>query len=131
MIPATTAYEASYRHESNGRAHFTSKPVIAWSDDGAALVVDMKTGRLRDADSWNNFAGLREATAAVIGAVPGGSWRAEHSTEEGDIESTPVLAWLVHADGYCTPTVADRDGYTDDPTTASNFVRLYQPEDEA
>lgn len=131
MIPATARYEASYRHEKDGRAHFTTKPVIAWGDDGAALVADMKTGRLCDADSWSNFAGLAMADAEVVGVIPGGSWRAEHSTDDGDVESTPVLAWLVHADGSCTPTIADRDGYTDDPTTASNFIRLYEPEEES
>ncbi len=131
MTPATARYEASYRHEGDRGAHFTTKPVIAWGDDGAALVADMKTGRLRDADSWSNFAGLAMADAEVVGVIPGGSWRAEHSTDDGDVESTPVLAWLVHTDGSCTPTIADRDGYTDDPTTASNFVRLYEPEEES
>ncbi|MGV9242643.1 hypothetical protein [Streptomyces sp. NPDC003710] len=130
MIPATRPFDARYRQANGDRTYFTTKPVIAWSDDGTALVPDPKTGRLVDADSYSNFAGLIAADAEVVGVIPGGSWRAEHSTDDGDVESTPVLAWLVHTDGSYTPTIADRDGYTDDPTTASNFVRLYQPEEQ-
>lgn len=130
MIPATNLYEARFRHETDGRPNFTTKPVIAWSDDGTALVADVKTGRLRDADSWSNFAGLATVDAPVVGAVPGGTWRAEFSTDEGGLNSWPILAWLVHADGTCAPVHADRDGYADDPTTVSNFVRLYQPEED-
>ena len=127
MIPATQPYEARYRHEGNGKQHFSTKPVIAWDDDGAALVPDEKTGRLREASSYSNFAGLAPADAPVIGTAPGGGWYAEHRTDNGDVDSIPVLAWLVRADGSLTPTIADSDGYTDDPTTASNFIRLYQP----
>ncbi|MFD9225243.1 hypothetical protein ACFWDI_35765 [Streptomyces sp. NPDC060064] len=128
MIAAShDPYEARFRHENNGRPHFSTKPVIAWDDDGCALVPDEKTGRLREASSYSNFAGLAPADAPVIGTAPGGGWSAEHRTDNGDTEATPVLAWLVHADGSLTPTIADIDGLTDDPTTASNFVRLHPP----
>lgn len=132
MIPATHPYEARYSHENptGGRPYFTTKPVVAWDEDGAAMVADQKTGRLREASSYSNFAGLAKADAAVVGVVPGGTWRAEFSTDEGGTTSWPVLAWLVRADGECTPVHADRDGCTDDPTTASNIVRLYQPEED-
>jgi hypothetical protein len=127
MIPAADRYEASYRHENDGRAHFTTKPVIAWGDDGAALVADMKTGRLRDADSWSNFAGLTKADVPLIGAVPGGEWRAETRTDSGDTGSRPILAWTLDAEGTCTPLVADSDGYTEDATGGQGFVRIYHP----
>ncbi|MDX3235682.1 hypothetical protein PV392_08275 [Streptomyces sp. ME03-5709C] len=131
MIPAPHApYEASYRHENGGRPYLTSKPVIAWDNDGTALVPDEKTGRLRAADSYSNFAGVAPAKVPAVGILPGGTWRAEFRDDDGGVVSNPVLAWLVHADGSCVPTVADADGYADDPTTASNFVRLFQPEEE-
>ncbi|MFD4524860.1 hypothetical protein ACFWP7_13230 [Streptomyces sp. NPDC058470] len=126
MISAA-GYEASYRHENNGQSHFTTMPVIAWRDDGAALVADMKTGRLRDADGWANFAGLRKADVPIIGVIPGEGWRAEVKTDTGDTDSRPILAWTLDAEGTCTPLVADSDGYTEDATGGVNFIRVYQP----
>jgi hypothetical protein len=129
MIPATARYDASYRHETDGRPHFTTKPVIAWGDDGAALVADMKTGRLRDADSWSNFAGLRKADVPVVGVIPGEGWRAEAKTDTGDTDSRPILAWTLDAEGACTPLVADSDGYTEDATGGENFIRIHHADE--
>jgi hypothetical protein len=127
MIPATARYEANYRQENNGRAYFTTKPVLAWGDDGAALVADMETGRLRDADSWANFGGLRKADAPIIGVIPGEGWRAEIKTDTGDTDSRPILTWTLDAEGTCTPLVADPDGYAEDATGGVDFIRVYQP----
>ncbi|WP_455359991.1 hypothetical protein [Streptomyces sp. SYSU K21746] len=130
MIPASHPYEARYRHDGHVRPYVTTKPVIAWGDDGVALVADEKTGRLREASSYSNFSGVAPADAEVVGAVPGGTWRAEFSTDEEGTVSWPVLAWLVRSDGECSPVYADRDGLTDSPLAVGNFVRLYQPEED-
>ncbi|MFF4347560.1 hypothetical protein [Streptomyces sp. NPDC001530] len=128
MIPAH-GYEASYRHENNGRAHFSAKPVIAWGDDGAAMVADMETGRLRDADTWSNFAGLRKADTPLVGVIPGDGWRAEIRTDAGDTDFRPILAWTLDAEGTCTPLVADSDGYAEDATRGENFTRICHSDD--
>jgi hypothetical protein len=125
MIPATARYEARYRHENNGHAYFTTKPVVAWGDDGAALVADMKTGRLRDADSWSNFAGLAKGDVPLVGAIAGAGWRAETRTDTGDTDSRPILAWTLDVEGTCTPLVADADGYAEDATGGEGFIRIY------
>lgn len=132
MIPASHPYEARYRHaKPDGGSYFITKPVVAWTQDGVAQVADEKTGRLRDADSWSNFAGLVSAKAPVVAAIPGGTWWAEYADDEGDAISWPVLAWLVHSDGECVPVHSDRDGVVDDVTSPGNFVRLYQPEEDS
>ncbi|MFF7180162.1 hypothetical protein [Streptomyces sp. NPDC008121] len=131
MIPASHPYEARYRHDKPaGGSYFTTKPVIAWDATGTAQVADEKTGQLRDANTWSNFAGVVKGKAPVVAAIPGGTWRAEYSQDDEGSMAWSVLAWLVHSDGECTPVHSDRDGAVDDPTTVSNFVRLYQPEED-
>jgi hypothetical protein len=130
VIPASHPFEARYRHDKpDGGSYFTTKPVIAWDADGTAQVADQKTGRLRDADSWSNFAGLVVADSPVAAALPGGSWRACYTDDQGGEISWPVLAWLVHSNGQCTPVTSDRDGFVDDATSPGNFQLLFQPEE--
>jgi len=126
MIPATHPYEARYRHDNNGKPYTSTKPIIAWDDHGAALVADAKSGRLVDATSYSNFVRVTPADPAVVGVIPGGGWHAEF--DDGDIGSTPVLAWLVSADGSCAPIASDADGSAFDPTEIGNFVRVKAPE---
>lgn len=133
MIPATRPYEARFKHETTGpdgktRTHYTEKPVIAWDKQGQPLVAD-KRGVLVAATGWTNFAGVHEAEPPVIAAIPGGGWVAEFTDEEGAAR-WPIVAWTVRADGSCTPLTVDRDGMCDDPTDATNFGRIYHPDDE-
>jgi hypothetical protein len=134
MIPAHHPYVARYAHKAtapNGklRTHYTTKPVIAWDDDGHALVAGDRT--LVRADSWTNFADLCEGTAKVIAAFPGGDWKAEFRNDDGSVFSCPITAWVVKDDGDCTPLHADGEGWCDNPSEAGNFVRLYHPDDES
>ncbi|MFH0244441.1 hypothetical protein ACGRHY_18955 [Streptomyces sp. HK10] len=132
MIVPSQRFTAIYRHEGSAdgktRTHYTNKPVIAWDDDGNPLVVDGKTGRLRDAGSWSNYVGVHEGEPVVVAALPGDGWRAEYRDDDGTVHSSPVVAWLVYDDGSVKPADTDRDGYVDFPTTVSNFVRIYRPE---
>lgn len=134
MIPATRPHTARYKHETTGpddKPHvvYSTKPVIAWDADGVALVADKKTGRLRPADSWTNFHDVQPDKGRVTTAIPGAGWRAEFRFE-GRLHSWPVVAWLVREDGECEPLTVDRDGIADDPTTTSNFTRLFHPGEE-
>ncbi|MEU6344458.1 hypothetical protein ABZ883_26320 [Streptomyces sp. NPDC046977] len=134
MIPAQhVPYEARYSQENNGRKHFTTKPVVAWDDNGTAQVVDEKTGHLRDANSYTNFADLVPvALAPVVAAIPGGGWRVEYrdDEDEGRTFSEPVLAWQIRADGDCVPLTVDATGYACDPCDGANFVRVFLPAEE-
>lgn len=128
MIPNTGRYVAQYRRETEGRQHFTSKPVVAWAADGAAQVVDHRTGRLVDADDYSDFARVIEHDVApVVAAVPGGGWLAEHHSEDEGTWTEPVLLWSVRADGSVEPQCMAADGLSGDPTNDSCFVRLYHP----
>lgn len=134
MIPAEPgAYVAHYRQENKGTGahHFSTKNVVAWDEDGAAQVLDPRTGRLIDASSYNNFARVIEAdTTAVVGAIPGGGWLAEYRDDDGTTFTWTVVAWNVRADGTLDPICTDSGGITGDPTEDDNFVRLYLPSEE-
>ncbi|MFE9121340.1 hypothetical protein [Streptomyces sp. NPDC007172] len=128
MIPAVHPYEARYRHESGGpHFYFTTKPVIAWSDEGLALVADETTGRLRKADTYSNFAGLSAGDAKVVATLPGGGWLAEFRQEDGTSTFCRVIGWLVQDDGTCTPGVSCQDGIVENPVESPNFIRLHEP----
>jgi hypothetical protein len=126
--PSARTHEARFRHENNGEPYFTVLPVVGWSGDGCALVADEKTGRLRDADTWSNFAGLVPVDPVPLNAIPGQGWLVECETGTGDTETAPVLAWAFDSAGNCTPLVADSDGYTEDATVRTGFTRIYHPD---
>ncbi|URM90388.1 glycosyltransferase family 4 protein [Streptomyces sp. MRC013] len=132
MIPNTGRYLAQYRRQaSQGRQHFTTKPVIAWDSDGVAQVVDHRTGRLVDADSYSDFARVIEQDPApVVAAVPGGGWLVEHLSDDEGTWVEPVLLWNVRADGTVDPQCMSSDGISGDPTSDPSFVRLYHPDHE-
>lgn len=131
MIPTSnTVYVARYKHETDGHPRYSLRPVVAWND-GTAQVVDRRTGRLVDADTFANFADvLADDTAPVVAAVPGGEWLAEHRAEDGSTYTRRVVVWNVRADGSLDPVCVDSDGVTGDPTDDRDFVRLYLPGDE-
>ncbi|MFF8556605.1 hypothetical protein ACF058_27720 [Streptomyces sp. NPDC015501] len=83
MIPAQHPYEANYQQEENGRTVYRSKPVIAWDDEGQALVVDERSGRPVPANNGRPFTGLSEGGHPVAAAIPGGGWSARYKNEDG------------------------------------------------
>ncbi|MFE0201248.1 hypothetical protein ACFWZS_30850 [[Kitasatospora] papulosa] len=128
MIPAQHPYEANYKHEENGRTVFRSKPVIAWDDEGQALVVDERSGRLVPANNRRTFTGLSEGGHPVVAAVPGGGWGARYKNDDGTFTVDPLVAWTVRSDGTLTPVDTDATGVCDDPTAMGNFDGLIAPE---
>jgi hypothetical protein len=129
LIPAQQPHHAHYKHESNGRTHFTTKPVIAWDDDGRPLVLHSKSHRLVLADSYSNFHGVSEAPGQVVAAIPGGGWKVVYE-DDGELVTDSVLLWLVRADGSVTPMDGDRTGDIDNPLSVSNFKQLLAPGEE-
>ncbi|WP_420032281.1 hypothetical protein ACN2WE_05305 [Streptomyces sp. cg28] len=127
MIPAAQPYRARFKHEKGGRASYTFLTVIAWDDDGHALVVDSKRGLLVRASSYGNFDTLWEGDNPVVGAIPGGGWAAVFKEDDGTLEIDPLVAWHVYPNGTLSPVTMERGGMTEDPTDATNFERLLAP----
>jgi hypothetical protein len=125
VIPAIQPYVAHYKHVDNGRTYHSTKPVIAWDDDGKPLVAD--DSQLVRASRWTNYDGVMEADAPVIAALPGQGWVVEYKEDDGSTYTNPVLCWLVRSDGSTTPLDSDGTGYCDEPATVGNFVRLIPP----
>ncbi|MFD8288011.1 hypothetical protein ACFV2B_07225 [Streptomyces lavendulae] len=140
MIPAQHPYEANYKQVEDGRTVYRSKPVIAWNDEGEALVVDERNGRLVPANNGRTFTGLSEGGHPVVAAIPGGGWSARYKNQDGSFTVDPLVAWTVRSDGTLTPVDTDTTGVCDDPTTMGNFdslvalgpeVRTAQPDSSA
>lgn len=130
MIPATTPFVAHFNEHARpggGRTIPTTKPVIAWDDDGRALVVDDKTGRLTRADSYKNFGGVEQATSSYVTAVPGGGWRLAWKQTDGTEYMEPVLAWAIDGNGYGQAISADADGLVDTVESHDGNPRFIPP----
>ncbi|WP_393063402.1 hypothetical protein [Streptomyces sp. LN549] len=127
MIPAQHPYEAHYKQEEDGRTVYSSKPVIAWDDEGQALVVDQRNGRLVPANNGRAFTGLSEGEHPVVAAIPGGGWSARFTESDGSSTVDPLVAWTVRSNGTLTPIDTDTTGLCDDATAVSNFDGLVAP----
>lgn len=134
MIPATTPYRVTLRHErpgADGKTHysFSHVPIIAWSDDGAPLVAG-STSLLRG-DEIPGFFGLTPADDHYIAAIPGGGWRIRWFVDEDESFVEPVLAWVITGEGVARPVTIDRYGVIDvvGDDTDQPF-HLIRPDDE-
>ncbi|GAA3256010.1 hypothetical protein [Streptomyces lavendulae] len=133
MIPATQSHEARYKHTTehpNGTttAHYTSKRVVAWDNDGHPLVVG-RDNTLCRASSWGNYHDVDLSAARVVAVIPGAGWRGEYKNDDGEVFTWPITAWSISADGHCTPLAVDALGDTDDARDSENFLRLIPPGD--
>ncbi|MDJ1645404.1 hypothetical protein [Streptomyces pakalii] len=127
MIPARHPYEANYQQEEDGRTVYRSKPVIAWDDEGQALVADERSGRLVPANNGRTFTGLSEVGHPVVGAIPGGGWGVRFKNSDGTFTEDPLVAWTVRSDGTLTPIDTDSLGECQPSTAMSNFDGLVAP----
>lgn len=131
MIPAR-GYSAQFRIVSDGgnervvgglagdSQNTCEVPVVAWSDDGQALVVDRKGGGLRVAATVAGFVRLVHKTEVTI--VPGGGWMGDF---DDDITRTtmPVVAWRIEDDGDGRPLFTIDTG----DVAADGCVRVWHP----
>lgn len=60
----------------------------------------------------------------IIAALPGAGWVASMKEYDGLHGGTPVVGWLVYADGEFRPVVL-HDGKPVDATTLPNFLRVF------
>jgi hypothetical protein len=126
----TTGWYATFdRKRSPGRV--MQLPVEAWSDDGAALVVDEKAGRLAPAHTMAGFEGLMPCRRhmAVIPAAPG--WRVRQVAGD-EVDVLDVIGWVMDDDGRGLPVVATRScqgAWLADIDNAHDELTLLTPRD--
>jgi hypothetical protein len=63
----------------------------------------------------------------VVTALPGGGWIAEYEQEDGTVDASPLVGWLVLSNGEMIPMDVYEHGETHDPRHVGNFKRLYHP----
>ncbi|MFF8790845.1 hypothetical protein [Streptomyces sp. NPDC015125] len=84
-----------------------SRRVVGWREsDGAAMVLDAKTGRVVAAVEQEGFKSVEEALDThPLGVVPGNGWRiTQNGTGPVGGPARPVAAFLVYAD-HVVPVV--------------------------
>lgn len=132
MIPAPEGIVAYFKDGDSDRV--LSQNVIAFDDDGTALVLPNKGDQLVAAGSFRNFHSLDftggETDEDTITAVPGGGWMAEYKDpEDGTLEwNGPVVAWLVDRSGFASPIVANDCNSAGTVEAIGNKMRIYYPE---
>lgn len=85
------------------------EPVIGWSENGIALVVDADNGRRVTINHLHGhkFLALEPVDDPFVAALPADGWTLEWS--DGTTEA--VLGFAVQNDGYAIPLVANPSGY--------------------
>jgi len=126
MIPATIAYMAVFKSKLDGGTEFLHRrPVIAWDEDGYALVADEANGRLRQAAGYGGaFVQLLEGgDERFVALAPGGGWLVER-TGPGGTSTVPVVAWGVDGNGVVYALDTDGDGEVD---KVAGEYRIFHP----
>lgn len=131
MIPDNGRHAASFRYGSkdSGGYSWMSKPIVAWDDEGYALIAgeeSSKAGRLVRACTFSNFHGITDADPVYVAAVPGGGWQVAWPQDDGTEYVEPVVAWALKDDGSMQACTVDVDGYVD--TVPTGKVKLIRPD---
>lgn len=98
MIPESGHITACFTTLKEGHRLHEYLRVVAWDDDGNALVPDADSGRLvvaRNQPGFNGLEGVETDSKTPVALIPGGGWIADH----GDGYTAPVVAWGVSGDG--------------------------------
>ncbi|WP_428956170.1 hypothetical protein [Streptomyces sp. cg35] len=131
MIPASASYNALFKRDEDGPQEYSSLPVIAWDDEGRALVVDLERGKLMPASGYKGFERLVEADERAVAAVPGAGWSALLKRPDGTTYTDPTIAWRIDVNGYVEGVgMSSRDGVRDDQSLMPYFVRYLAPGEE-
>ncbi|MEV5691133.1 hypothetical protein [Micromonospora globbae] len=127
MIPAPRGLVARYKHTNPD--HYTTKPVVAFDDDGRPLIMHETNNRLTPADIYSNFADVAEDPCPnIVAIMPAGGWRVAYATDDGGEWSTPLVGWGVKADGTVVPLDCDPDGNVEDFDHLGGKWRIYHPD---
>lgn len=128
MIPTNVPYTATFRttrpvRDGGTREVWKDRPVIAWDEDGYALVVG-NHGLVRAAN-LDGYEGLSEGSdSRVVGAIPADGWRIAWKLDDGQEPTDRILLWLVKADGMVEPVWVDPDGDAEGVSIPFNETRF-------
>lgn len=119
MIPATTLHHALFKDH-------TTPPVIAWDDEGYALILGR--GRLVRANGEPGFIAIGwDEVGPVVGIATADGWVAEFLSSEGHQTTLPLAGMAIRSTGEAFPLVIHPDGRCDDPQGDRRFKRIYHP----
>ncbi|AWK74270.1 hypothetical protein CBI38_24660 [Rhodococcus oxybenzonivorans] len=93
----------------------TGRDVVAWSDDGEALVLDAKVGRLVP------VYGPLAVDNRVVQMIPATGWQVTHNHGTEDEFTEPLVAWGLRSDGSVVPLNTDCGGLVEDLDGYRNF----------
>ena len=93
------------------------RPLVLWREDDGRIrgvILDERTGTLRDASSYPNFTGYRQSEVSpksqLVPCEPG--WWVVYKQDDGQGLYCKMIAWLVGTDGWSVRAVdtPDSDG---------------------
>jgi hypothetical protein len=129
LIPAPPGIVARFKIQDGDRTDHDEKPVIAFDNDGMALVLDERQGFLTRAKSFQNFAGLSHAGHSdYTTLIPAGGWRVEYTDTDGSKSSEPLTGWALKSNGDVVALTTDATGYVDDLQQYGGEFRIYHPD---
>ncbi len=120
MIPGN-GYQVRYARD---QVLLDVRPVVAFGDDGDALVIGNRHEGIVRARSMQDFGGVEPSPPPVVAAVGGAGWRVRRQPEGGDPVTEQVVVWLVHADGAVVPVTCDPTGHAAAVPDSTPFVVL-------
>jgi hypothetical protein len=139
MIVTDEVWTAHYKQGTDERpTGIRYRSVVAWSEEGDALVVDERLGCLVPARSIPGFQRVDQGhwhgarnLSRIVAAIPGGGWTAELRTSD-DTDGTntwaePIVAWAIDAEGQMYPLAVTSDGETGLIDEGCSIVRMIPP----
>jgi len=134
MIPAHPGTYAVYGKEEDPDQSHMKKPVVAFDEDGYALVVpeyEKRHSHLIRADSYSDFIGLRDfGDNTYPNVIPAIGWRVRWLTDGKQTSDTPLVGWALSDSCFGVPLASDEDGYVTDLTSLPNDAyELYHPDE--
>ena len=124
MIPAQPGWRAHYESKE-GREFW--EDVIAFDEEGRALTVDRRTGRLEPAARFNNFKGIN-FHGDLIQLIPADGWILERESE-GRRWTSGIVGWGLKSNGDVVPLESDSEGYVSPIVGPRSSWRLLHRDD--
>jgi hypothetical protein len=109
VIPAPPGLFAHYQIERDGKVYRTraEEVVVAFDDEGAALVLDEDDGDLKRADRCVDFRSVSQYPSRwntrIVALIPAGGWRVEYTNPDGSESVLPLVGWGATTSGQVVP----------------------------
>jgi hypothetical protein len=113
---------ARYRHRDGWREWTTEKQVLAFDDNGEALV--LTDDGLEPAHRQpGRFLGIMEPDTTFRTIITSGGWRARVTLHDGSAYVVPLVAWAIDDHGWGVPIITDADGGAQ-PLQPKDYARV-------